>query len=172
MEDKERTLFCGNLSEKVTEDILYELFLQAGPLENVTIPKEKDGRPRNYAFIAFKHPVSVQYAVALMSGISLYGRTLRLDARSGSVEANPYLQKLQQYSKAREMQHNNHGYYPQNDNRYQQPNSYNSPQAYPVFNQQPFFSRQLVLPQPVNNQFNSTHRRYDDYGSSRSGYRY
>lgn len=27
-DNKDRTLYCGNLSEKVTEDILYELFLQ------------------------------------------------------------------------------------------------------------------------------------------------
>lgn len=28
MEDKDKTLYCGNLHEKVTEDLLYELFLQ------------------------------------------------------------------------------------------------------------------------------------------------
>jgi len=28
MDEGARTLYCGNLSEKVTEDILYELFLQ------------------------------------------------------------------------------------------------------------------------------------------------
>ncbi|KYN18644.1 hypothetical protein ALC57_09040 [Trachymyrmex cornetzi] len=29
MDEDARTLYCGNLSEKVTEDILYELFLQS-----------------------------------------------------------------------------------------------------------------------------------------------
>lgn len=28
MDEEMRTLWCGNLSEKVTEEILYELFLQ------------------------------------------------------------------------------------------------------------------------------------------------
>jgi RNA-binding protein 7 len=28
MEEDNRTVWCGNLSEKVTEEILYELFLQ------------------------------------------------------------------------------------------------------------------------------------------------
>lgn len=35
MDDKDKTLFCGNLHEKVTEDLLYELFLQV----NYTIYK-------------------------------------------------------------------------------------------------------------------------------------
>ena len=28
MDEDARTIWCGNLSEKVTEDVLYELFLQ------------------------------------------------------------------------------------------------------------------------------------------------
>lgn len=122
MEDKERTIYVGNLSDKVTEDLLYELFLQAGPLENVTIPKDKDGRQRNFAFIAFKHPVSVPYSIALMNGISLFGRPLCLNARSGSNEPNPYLEQLQQYAFAASQRSmpNTYGHYQQNDNRYQQ----------------------------------------------------
>lgn len=29
-EEDERTLWCGNLSDKVTEELLYELFVQVG----------------------------------------------------------------------------------------------------------------------------------------------
>jgi len=98
MSDKERQLYCGNLSEKVTEDVLYELFLQAGPLESVTIPKDKDGKPRRFAFITFKHAVSVPYTMALMNGISLFGKTLQLDNRTGAEsEHNPFLEKLNHY---------------------------------------------------------------------------
>ncbi|GFT83299.1 RNA-binding protein 7 [Nephila pilipes] len=108
MDDKERILYCGNLSEKVTEDLLYELFLQAGPLESVKIPKG-----RNYGFVTFKHAVSVPYSVALMGGISLYGKPIRLDARSGSESApNPYLEQLRQYQNSFSRQS-----YNQNDNR-------------------------------------------------------
>ena len=38
-EAKLRTLWCGSLSEKVDDRLLYELFLNAGPLEKVTIPR-------------------------------------------------------------------------------------------------------------------------------------
>ncbi|XP_046388647.1 RNA-binding protein 7 [Ischnura elegans] len=75
---KERTLWCGNISENVTEAILYELFLQGGPLEKVQIPKDKDGKPRRYAFIVYKHACSAPYAAALFQGTALYRRRLNL----------------------------------------------------------------------------------------------
>ncbi|XP_053695684.1 RNA-binding protein 7 isoform X2 [Sabethes cyaneus] len=59
-EEDERTLWCGNLSEKVTEELLYELFVQAGPVEMVKIPKDNDKRQRSYAFITYAHAVSVE----------------------------------------------------------------------------------------------------------------
>ena len=56
-------LWAGNLEDKVTEELLYELFLQAGPLDYVKKPKEK-----NFAFICFKHKESVKYAMKLFEG--------------------------------------------------------------------------------------------------------
>ena len=41
-EEQLRTLWCGGVAEKVDEEILYELFLNAGPLERVTIPRDKE----------------------------------------------------------------------------------------------------------------------------------
>jgi len=200
MEDKERTLYCGNLSDKVTEDLLYELFLQAGPLENVTIPKDKDGRQRNFAFITFKHTVSVPYSIALMNEISLYGRPLRLDARSVSDEPNPYIQRLEEYRMSvfqRGYQPNDRGYGQQNDNRYNQndmrypqndsrhhdsrrhqsrvenPRS-NVPVIYPNF-VQPFLAQQLPqLQPPLVSAYPNPYLNaglYGSYPSARSGYR-
>lgn len=40
-EEDERTLWCGNLAEKVTEELLYELFLQViigGEWGTIAIP--------------------------------------------------------------------------------------------------------------------------------------
>ncbi|XP_066291804.1 RNA-binding protein 7-like isoform X1 [Branchiostoma lanceolatum] len=92
MEDgkEERTLWAGNLSSQVTEEQLYELFLQAGPLVGVTIPKDPGtGNKRSYAFIEFKHAVSVPYTIELMNGIRLHERSLRLQCRTGSKHASP-----------------------------------------------------------------------------------
>ncbi|XP_078610973.1 uncharacterized protein LOC144881658 [Branchiostoma floridae x Branchiostoma japonicum] len=92
MEDgkEERTLWVGNLSSQVTEELLYELFLQAGPLVGVKIPMDANtGKPRSYAFIEFKHAVSVPYTIELMNGIRLHERSLRLQCRTGSKHASP-----------------------------------------------------------------------------------
>uniref|UniRef100_A0A182MGZ2 RRM domain-containing protein n=1 Tax=Anopheles culicifacies TaxID=139723 RepID=A0A182MGZ2_9DIPT len=86
MSEDDRTLWCGNLSESVTEEILYELFLQAGPLENVKIPRDADRRQRSYAFITFQHACSVEYAINIFEGTALLQRplTLHRKTRSGS----------------------------------------------------------------------------------------
>lgn len=79
--DDQFTIFCGNLHEDVTEDILFELFLQAGPLRKVTIP-QSNGKAKNFGFITFKHECSVTYAIELMGGVKLYGKPLRLQCRT------------------------------------------------------------------------------------------
>ncbi|XP_071957930.1 uncharacterized protein [Antedon mediterranea] len=76
----DRTLYVGNLDTEVTEDILYELFLQAGPLVSV---KRIVGKP--FAFVEFTHDVSVPYSKQIMTGTQLFGKELRLQFRSGSI---------------------------------------------------------------------------------------
>ncbi|KAK4880901.1 hypothetical protein RN001_004220 [Aquatica leii] len=79
--EDQRTVWCGNLSEKITEEILYELFLQTAPLERVHIPKDKHGNSTNYGFVTFKHLCSVPYAVNLLNGISLYNKKINIKPR-------------------------------------------------------------------------------------------
>ncbi|XP_020925499.1 splicing regulator RBM11 [Sus scrofa] len=59
-------------------------FLQAGPLTKVTICKDRDGNPKSFGFVCFKHPESVSYAIALLNGIRLYGRPINVQYRFGS----------------------------------------------------------------------------------------
>ncbi|XP_027017046.2 RNA-binding protein 7 [Tachysurus fulvidraco] len=87
-DEAERTLFVGNLDSQVTEELLFELFLQAGPLIKVKIPRDNDGNSKQFAFVNFKHEVSVPYSMQLLSGIRLYGRQLNLKFRSGSSHTN------------------------------------------------------------------------------------
>lgn len=80
-DDDRKTVWCGNLSDKVTEELLYELFLQAGPVRRVKIPKDKDGKQFSYGFVTFKHAESVPYAISLIEGIQLCDRKLNLKPR-------------------------------------------------------------------------------------------
>ncbi|KAM6161898.1 splicing regulator RBM11 isoform 2-T2 [Erethizon dorsatum] len=83
-EEADRTVFVGNLEARVREEILYELFLQAGPLTKVTLCKDREGKPKSFGFVCFKHPESVSYAIALLNGIRLYGRPINVQYRFGS----------------------------------------------------------------------------------------
>ncbi|XP_067009891.1 RNA-binding protein 7 [Anabrus simplex] len=78
-----RTIWCGNLSDKVTEDILFELFHQGGPLEKVRIPRDRDGRQRAFGFITYKHECSVPYALKVFEGTQLFNREINLKQRNG-----------------------------------------------------------------------------------------
>nr|XP_056716674.1 RNA-binding protein 7 isoform X1 [Euleptes europaea] len=86
--EADRTLFVGNLDPRVTEELLFELFHQAGPVIKVKIPKDRDGKPKQFAFVNFKHEESVPYGMSLLNGIKLFGRPLKIQFRSGSSHAS------------------------------------------------------------------------------------
>lgn len=89
IERDERCLFVGNLEARVTEEILWELFLQAGPLEAVHIAKDKEtGKQKAFGFVSFTHEVSVPYAISLMDGIPLYGKPIMVKTAEQSSNTN------------------------------------------------------------------------------------
>lgn len=100
-DEDSRTIFIANLSNKVTESLLCELFIQAGPLEKVAQPKDKDGRARAFAFITYIHAISVPYAVNVFQGTELFNRVLTIRPRNSNnfhsitqqnpLDANPRL---------------------------------------------------------------------------------
>ncbi|XP_066581256.1 RNA-binding protein 7 [Prorops nasuta] len=81
MDDGARTIYCGNISEKVSEELLYELFLQGGPVQKVHIPKDPNGKQRAFAFITYKHSDSVGYALNLFENTLLYNRVIQIQPR-------------------------------------------------------------------------------------------
>ncbi|NXJ69636.1 RBM7 protein, partial [Rostratula benghalensis] len=61
---------------------------QAGPVIKVKIPKDRDGKPKQFAFVNFKHEESVPYGLSLLNGIKLFGRPIKIQFRSGSSHAS------------------------------------------------------------------------------------
>lgn len=59
--------------------------VQAGPLIKVKIPKDNDGKSKQFAFVNFKHEVSVPYALNMLSGIRFFGRPLNIQFRAGMI---------------------------------------------------------------------------------------
>lgn len=57
---------------------------KAGPIERVSIPKEKDGSQRSYGFVTYKHLQSVPFALGIFAGTKLFDRDLRMNNRSAN----------------------------------------------------------------------------------------
>ncbi|XP_058488944.1 RNA-binding protein 7 [Solea solea] len=87
-EEADRTLFIRNLDSRVTEELLFELFLQAGPLVKTKIPKDQDGKQKTFGFAVYRHEVSVPYAMQLLNGATLFGKNIHVQFRSGSSHSN------------------------------------------------------------------------------------
>ena len=79
----EYVLWAGNLHRDVTEELLYELMIQAGPLVYVKKPKDK-----NFAFINFKHKESVKFALKIFGGVCLFRQMLNLKFREAKGAGN------------------------------------------------------------------------------------
>ncbi len=66
-----RHIFVAGLPPQMTEVLLHELFLQAGPLVSVRVPPN-----RGFGFVEYEDPESGPYAVELFLGLSLFGSPL------------------------------------------------------------------------------------------------
>lgn len=89
MDSESCTIYCGSLSPKVTEELLYELFLQAGPLKSVKIPKTLQGESKLYGFVEYQHECSVDYAIQLFHHTTLFGQELQLKRRKQNNPGHP-----------------------------------------------------------------------------------
>ncbi|KAL3641508.1 hypothetical protein CASFOL_016476 [Castilleja foliolosa] len=80
MADKSNSsVYIGNLDEKVTERVLYDILIQAGRVVDLHIPRDREtDKPKGFAFAEYESEEVAAYAVKLFSGlVTLYKRTLK-----------------------------------------------------------------------------------------------
>ena len=87
-QDKEATVYVGNLDERVTDQLVWELMLQAGRIQNVHLPKDRVSQThQGFGFVEFSEASAADAAIAALDGRDLGGRSLRvneaLDRRGG-----------------------------------------------------------------------------------------
>ncbi|XP_037085799.1 splicing factor 3B subunit 4-like, partial [Pollicipes pollicipes] len=81
--NQDATIYCGGLDEKVSEAILWELFVQAGPVVNVHMPKDRvTMNHQGYGFVEFMGEDDADYAIKIMNMIKLYGKPIRVNKAS------------------------------------------------------------------------------------------
>ncbi|EFC40415.1 predicted protein [Naegleria gruberi] len=85
-----KVLYVGNLSQQVTRDVLYNLFIPFGEVLEVTVPvnqvnKEEKGfsgantKHRGYAFVEFELPEDATDALENLNNGELFGRIITVN---------------------------------------------------------------------------------------------
>ncbi|XP_020574232.1 splicing factor 3B subunit 4 [Phalaenopsis equestris] len=98
--NQEATTYVGNLDPQITEELLWELFVQAGPVVNVYVPKDRvTNLHQGYGFIEFRSEEDADYAIKILNMIKLYGKPIRVnkasqDKKSLDVGANLFVGNL------------------------------------------------------------------------------
>nr|CAG8488018.1 3352_t:CDS:2 [Entrophospora candida] len=78
--NQEATVYIGNLDERCTEALIWELMLQAGPVVNVHLPKDRVTQThQNYGFCEYMSEDDADYAIKIMNQIKLYGKPIRVN---------------------------------------------------------------------------------------------
>ncbi|KAI4368965.1 hypothetical protein MLD38_017462 [Melastoma candidum] len=98
--NQEATAYVGNLDPQVGEELLWELFVQAGPVVNVYVPKDRvTNLHQGYGFVEFRSEEDADYAIKVLNMIKLYGKPIRVnkatqDKKSLDVGANLFIGNL------------------------------------------------------------------------------
>ncbi|ORX35668.1 hypothetical protein BD324DRAFT_631089 [Kockovaella imperatae] len=81
--NQEATVYLGNLDERCTDALIWELMLQAGPVSNVFLPKDRISMShQGFGFCEFLSEDDAEYAVKIMNQIKLYGKPIRVNKAS------------------------------------------------------------------------------------------
>lgn len=81
--NEDAIVFVSNIDQKITEELLWELFVQAGPVVSVFMPRDKiTGDHQGYGFIEFKTEVDADYAIKILHLIKLYNRPIKITKSS------------------------------------------------------------------------------------------
>lgn len=79
-QDKEATVYVGNLDERVRDELVWELMIQVGRVVNVHLPKDRVSQThQGYGFVEFQNPDEAVFASTIMNGIRLYGKPIRVN---------------------------------------------------------------------------------------------
>lgn len=164
---KDRTLFCINIDEKCTEDILYELFLQVGPIDNIIRKADRNGNI--ISLVTYKHIESCEYAIKLFNGINLFNQSLKVQFCQNSqlnTRSSTTTSSTTTSTSSRHTERSRHSI----ESSSQQPNPVNiSMQPLMLTAQQNLLQLMSPLIQQFSPLFNQQTSLVSDYNRSKSG---
>jgi splicing factor 3B subunit 4 len=77
------TMYVGNLDPQMDEQLLWELFVQCGPVASVYVPKDRvTSSHQGYAFVEMKREEDCEYCVKILNMIKVFGKPIRVNKAS------------------------------------------------------------------------------------------
>lgn len=81
--NQDATVYVGNLDPQVSEELIWELFTQAGPVVNVYLPKDRvTNAHQGYGFVEFRGEEDSDYAIKVLNMIKMFGKPIRVNKAS------------------------------------------------------------------------------------------
>lgn len=83
-------LYVGNLPYSASETEIKDLFAQAGPVESVSIPTDRQtGQPRGFGFVDMTNSSDADNAIRMFDGYRMDGRQIRVNVAREREERRP-----------------------------------------------------------------------------------
>eukprot|EP00471_Norrisiella_sphaerica_P013436 CAMPEP_0184493962 /NCGR_PEP_ID=MMETSP0113_2-20130426/27435_1 /TAXON_ID=91329 /ORGANISM="Norrisiella sphaerica, Strain BC52" /LENGTH=316 /DNA_ID=CAMNT_0026879473 /DNA_START=15 /DNA_END=961 /DNA_ORIENTATION=- len=98
--NQEATVWIGGLEPQVSEELVWELMLQVGPVVNVHMPRDQvTTNHQGYCFCEFRGIEDADYAIRVLNMIKLYGKPIRVnkaskDKKENEIGANLFIGNL------------------------------------------------------------------------------
>ncbi|CEG39197.1 cleavage stimulation factor 64-kda subunit [Plasmopara halstedii] len=94
---KERSVFVGNIPYDVTEEMLKEIFSEAGSVINFRLVTDREtGKPKGYGFCEYADGATALSAMRNLNGYDINGRNLRVDFADGGDKSSTVDRKRQE----------------------------------------------------------------------------
>ena len=78
--NQESTVWIGGLEPQVSEEIIYELMLQIGPVVQLNMPRDKvSNNHQGFAFCEYKSEIDADYAIKVLNMCKLFGKAIRIN---------------------------------------------------------------------------------------------
>lgn len=82
------TVHIGQLDDRVSDSLLWQLLVHAGPVAHVYVPRDRiTGKHYGYAFCEYRTARDAGYATRVLNMVKLFGRSIRLTQSGGASAA-------------------------------------------------------------------------------------
>ncbi|KAI6779546.1 Oligouridylate-binding protein-like protein [Emericellopsis cladophorae] len=87
-EPNKRALYVGGLDQRVTEDVLRQIFETTGHVQNVKIIPDKNAKGFNYGFVEYDDPGAAERAMQTLNGRRVHQSEIRVNWAYQSTTSN------------------------------------------------------------------------------------